>query len=529
MCTSEPVSLESSAAACVAWRASSEPSVASSIFVGNMLISLGLLGGFPYLLLIGTNLKLLGLLSSLGEQPEQIGDRDQDTEDHHGQQGGYPEPLEHPGCVLLYGWFSPCPLQLSRQGGVDVPVDQVRGEHREGCERQGDHDEAGALDLDGFRQDAAVEPDEHPRVEEHHDPAARGSYDQQPQRLDARPDDHGPPEAHDPRDRDVEFALAPEFTTGQVTSLERVGGEPGDVVHDAYVGREQDREACYVEKVLEPGPYSFAENLRLFLQEGDIPWVSVTPTFRQDRGDKHGEANERQQPYDDEGQELLPVGDLPPAVPAAHVLLVYLERVSRGRPGFLFAGDRGDDAGDMDPHAHPLVAYVVALAEVVGAAGTGEGYRPQDRRDPDLVYVAGQVGDACGSLGDDPRPGREISGYDNRHHQKGNYDDDKHHLDPLDRVVDNRGDGYGEADGEEQYRDDPGNRAITPAGEVGQRCGGARSPARECVRQNSAEHEHYPPGLPEAAEACHGGLACRQGVAFDLHVEEVLRQETKGR
>ena len=80
-------------------------------------------------------------------------------------------------------------------------------------------------------------------------------------------------------------------------------------------------------------------------------------------------------PYDDEGQELLPVGDLPPAVPAAHVLLVYLERVSRGRPGLLLSGDRGDDAGDVDSHA--LIPDVVALAEVVSAAGAGEGYRPR--------------------------------------------------------------------------------------------------------------------------------------------------------
>jgi hypothetical protein len=36
------------------------------------------------------------LLGSLREQPEQIDDRDQDAEDQHSQQDGYPEPLEHP-------------------------------------------------------------------------------------------------------------------------------------------------------------------------------------------------------------------------------------------------------------------------------------------------------------------------------------------------------------------------------------------------------------------------------------------------
>src|ERR687897_3155304 len=104
MCTSEPVSLESSAAACAAWRASSEPSVASRIFVGNMLIFSLLLDGFPYLVfrINWHNIKSLGLSSSLREQPEQIADRDQDAEDQHGQQDGYPEPLEHPGCALSH-------------------------------------------------------------------------------------------------------------------------------------------------------------------------------------------------------------------------------------------------------------------------------------------------------------------------------------------------------------------------------------------------------------------------------------------
>ena len=51
-------------------------------------------------------------------------------------------------------------LQLSRQGGVDVPVDQVDREHREDREREGDHYRPGAFDLDGFGQDAPVEPDE---------------------------------------------------------------------------------------------------------------------------------------------------------------------------------------------------------------------------------------------------------------------------------------------------------------------------------------------------------------------------------
>src|SRR5918994_3709202 len=297
-----------------------------------------------------------------------------------------PAAPSHPRSSLV-------PLQLSRQGGVDVPVDQVRREHREDSERYGDHYQAGAFDLDGIGQDAAVEPDEHARVEEHHDPASRGSDDQQPQRLDAGPYDYGTPDSDDPRGHEVELALAPELTPGQIAGFEGVGGEPGDVVNDADVGREQDSEGGYVEEVLEPEPYLFAEHYRLFLHEVDAPGISVG-SLAKDRGDEYGEADERQQPYDDEGQELLPVGDLPPAVPAAQVLLVDLERVSGGRPGLLFSCDRGDYAGDMDTHAHALVPDVVTLAQVVGAAGAGEGYRPKDSRDSDLVCVSEEVGDA---------------------------------------------------------------------------------------------------------------------------------------
>ena len=125
------------------------------------------------------------------------------------------------------------------------------------------------------------------------------------ERLYARPYDYGTTDADDPRGHEVELALAPELAPGQVAGLEGVGGEPGDVVHDADVGREQDREGGYVEEVLEPDPYLLAERYRLFLYELYAPWISVG-SFAKDRGDQHGEADERQQPNGDEGQELLP-------------------------------------------------------------------------------------------------------------------------------------------------------------------------------------------------------------------------------
>ena len=152
-------------------------------------------------------------------------------------------------------------------------------------------------------------------------------------------------------------------------------------------------------------------------------------------------------------------------------------------------GDREDDAGNMDSHAHALVPDVVALAEIVGAAGTGESYRPQDGRNPDLVYLPGEVSDARRDLGDDPRPFRQVGGYNYRHHQEGYDDDEEHHFDSLDGVVYDWGDGYREGDGEEQNRDDPWNGALTEAGEVGQRRGGARCPAWESVGQDLAEND----------------------------------------
>src|SRR5918998_1364800 len=105
MCTSEPVCLESSPAACAARRASSEPSVARRIFVGNILIGVTSL---RYAFSLTTMMpseetpahpssgcspswgrggsQVARVASSLEEQPEQVDDRDQDAEDHHGQE-----------------------------------------------------------------------------------------------------------------------------------------------------------------------------------------------------------------------------------------------------------------------------------------------------------------------------------------------------------------------------------------------------------------------------------------------------------
>src|SRR5215218_7928067 len=126
-----------------------------------------------------------------------------------------------------------------REGGVD----QKRHDHPR---------QPPAPELYWFRQEPAVEPDEQPRVDEHHEPAPRRGEEQQYQRLDARPYDQRAPDGHDPHDRDVELALAPELAPGQEVHLQRVSREPADPVDDAYVGREEDREAGQVEEILEP-------------------------------------------------------------------------------------------------------------------------------------------------------------------------------------------------------------------------------------------------------------------------------------
>src|SRR5215218_4877333 len=133
-------------------------------------------------------------------------------------------------------------------------VDYV--DHEGGVEqkRQDHAHQPPAPELDLFRQEPAVEQDEQPRVEEHHEPAPRRGENQQYERLDARPDDYRAPDAHDPHDRGVDLALAPELALLQEGHLQRVGREPADPVHHSYVGREEDREAGEVEEVLEPGP-----------------------------------------------------------------------------------------------------------------------------------------------------------------------------------------------------------------------------------------------------------------------------------
>src|SRR5215218_9512768 len=285
--------------------------------------------------------------------------------------------------------------------GHEGGVDQKRHDHPH---------QPPAPELDGIRQDAAVELDEQPRVDEHHEPAPRRGEEQQYQRLDARPYDNRAPDAYDPHDRSVELALAPELALGQEVHLQRVGREPADPVHNSYVGREEDREAGQVEEILEPDPYQITEGLGLLPDESDIS-LRVRLDAK-NRVEEHRESDEHHRACDVEGNDLLLVCHLPPVPPAAHVRFVHLELVADRRLRFLLAGDRGDDPGDEYPHAQTLVADVVALHEVVAATGSGEDYPTEYRRSPDLSEISGQVRRALWGLGDDARPGRQVGGDD---------------------------------------------------------------------------------------------------------------------
>src|SRR5919199_1721864 len=112
---------------------------------------------------------------------------------------------------------------------------QIDYVEREGGVEQERHNHARqppAPDLDGVRQGSAVEQDEQRRVEEHHKPAPRRGHHQQEERLDARPYEQRAPDDHDPHDRDVDLALAPEAALLEEGNLQRVGSEPAYPVHN---------------------------------------------------------------------------------------------------------------------------------------------------------------------------------------------------------------------------------------------------------------------------------------------------------
>src|SRR5215211_1688144 len=81
------------------------------------------------------------------------------------------------------------PTSERRRSRGHQQVDYVEREGGVEQKRQAHPHQPPAAQLDLLRQEAAVEQDEQPRVEEHHEPAPRRGEDQQYERLDARPYD----------------------------------------------------------------------------------------------------------------------------------------------------------------------------------------------------------------------------------------------------------------------------------------------------------------------------------------------------
>src|SRR5919112_3568476 len=201
----------------------------------------------------------------LGQQSKQVSQRGQDAEDGKGQQGAQPELLEHSNRPSVgASWL----LYLSP--GEEAVEQEARQGPEEG-EDEPHHRQPPALQLDGFGEGPAVEQDQQPRVEEHHDPAARRRYDQQHKWLGGNGQhNYRTGDDYQPGDRDVDLAFRPERALAQEGHLQRVGGESRDVVYDPDVGREEDHEAGYEEEGLEPGRYDFTEDLALGPDEVEV-------------------------------------------------------------------------------------------------------------------------------------------------------------------------------------------------------------------------------------------------------------------
>src|ERR671913_1204382 len=367
----------------------------------------------------------------------------------------------------------------------------------------------------------AVEPVEQRRVGGHHEKASRSAKGQQYDWLDPRPYDYGATNCQDPHGRDVEFALAPELALLQEGHLERVACEPRDPVHDAYVGRQEHHEAGDKEDVLKPRSNTLTHGYGPVLDERQVRPDILLDAYG--REDQHAEADEQQRTDEPEGYEVLLVCDLPPSLPATTVLLGVWWHVPDAWRGHLLTGYGRDDVGDMDAHAHPLIPDVVALAEVVGAAGPREGYCRQDGDSPDLLPVRGENGDPLRSLGYNSCPGRQIGGYEYRQRDECQDDDHKHSLDLFEELVDYRRESHRYGDGEKEYRgDDRCGACADSRDDECEHLGRARGPARDGVRQDRPEGEDYRPAHPHAAEARDGGLAGYQRVALYLHVQEEL-------
>ena len=206
-------------------------------------------------------------------------------------------------------------------------------------------------------------------------------------------------------------------------------------------------------------------------------------------------------------------------VEAPDVRLVLTHHRAGGRRRLVLAGDRRDDVRDVLAHPEALVADPVALHEVVGPARAREDQPREDRGDGDLV--ARDLAEVRGRVGQ-VGPGRGLDRREDGDDQEDDRQPDLEELRFLERLVDDGRSGQRDPDREQQDdREDVG----VAAHEVSEDRGSRGAPSRPHVGHDREDAEEDAPGLPEAREAGHGGLAGRQRVALDLHVEEVLERD----
>ena len=189
----------------------------------------------------------------------------------------------------------------------------------------------------------------------------------------------------------------------EVGGAQHVGGQPARVVDDAGRRREQREGADEPEEVAEPGADPRLQHLALAPDEVDRvrqPFLAVDGGVGEQRGE-----GDRDEGDEHEGRELLDVGEAPPALPARHVRGRRLEDVAGARRRLGLAGDRAGDPRHVAAHAEALVADPVRLAEVLPAAGAGEGERAEEQGEAEL-------GDRDRRLGDDLRQAAQCLGAD---------------------------------------------------------------------------------------------------------------------
>ena len=298
---------------------------------------------------------------------------------------------------------------------------------------------------------------------------------------------------------------------------------PAGVVDDAHRRGQQGERADGPEQRPHPRADQLAEPVALHLEEVDVVGqvrLAVHRRVRQHRGE-----GDRDDGDHDEGGQLLDVGEPPPGVSSATGCAPSARtRSPCPVPPPRAPRDRADEPRDVLAHAVALVADPVALAQVLPAARAREGDRAQQHGE--LQVAAGELPelrDRVRQLADRVARDRRERGDDEEDPDDGDLEEDH----ALQRVVDHRREGQAEAD--EQQDRDRDRHGVAAAEEERHQRRRARRPARPQVREVDEDPEEQPPVPPVAAEPGERGLAGRQRVALDLHVEEPLHDHADER